>query len=221
MSGQIIKSTLLGKKVLSLELKNPMKNNALSLKMLDEIIALLTHKNLPTKYNILVFRGFQDGVFSAGADLSEVKALKKEKNLNIYHSKLNKLLKILNKLPLVKVSIIKSYCIGAGFILAMNTDICLANTNCLFSIPASKLNIRLPSNQLDFLMKKFPGNLLLKEAILTGRKFSSSEAYNFNIINKVLDEKNFKNNYLAFLENFILINDRVLRQYHKKLFNIL
>ena len=60
------------------------------------------------------------------------------------------MLKILNKLQLVKVSIIKSYCIGAGFILAMNTDICLANTNCLFSIPASKLNIRLPSNQLDF-----------------------------------------------------------------------
>ena len=125
----------------------------------------------------------------------------------------------MSKLELIKISIIKSYCIGAGFILAMNTDICLANTSCFFSIPASKLNIKLPANQLNFLLKKFPGNSLLKEVIFTGRKFSSTEAYNSNIINKVLKDKDFEINYLRFLEDFVIHNEKIFLHYYKKVFN--
>ena len=64
----------------------------------------------------------------------------------------------------------------------MYTDICIVNDNCLFSIPASKLNIKLPKSQLDFMFNKFPKNKLLKEVILTGRKFSAYEALNFHLI---------------------------------------
>ena len=219
MVEQIIKTTLLDQKILFLELNNPLKNNALSLKMLNELINILSEENLSSNYRILVFKGLKDTPFSAGADLNEIKVLKKEGNINLYHSKLNKLVNILSKLKLIKISVIKSYCIGAGFILAMNTDVSIANESCLFSIPASKLNIKLSEKQLDFLLQKFPGNPLLKEAIFTGRKFSSSEAYNSNIINKVFKDKDFEKNYLRFLENFIINNRNVFLYYYKKLFN--
>ena len=95
----------------------------------------------------------------------------------------------------------------------MHTDICIANSNCLFSIPASRLNIKLPKEQLDFLLKKFPKNQLLKEVIFTGRKFTASEALNFHLINIVYQDKNFKKNYLEFLAN-LSIKDKKIREYY-------
>ena len=69
--------------------------------------------------------------------------LKKTNNIEIYHKKLNAVLNKVRKLKVIKVSIINDFCIGAGFIFAMYTDICIVNDNCVFSVPASKLNIKL------------------------------------------------------------------------------
>ena len=49
----------------------------------------------------------------------------------------------------------------------MYTDICIANQDCLFSIPASKINIKLSKTQLNYLLyEKFPANKLLQEIII-------------------------------------------------------
>ena len=92
--------------------------------------------------------------FSAGADLDDIKYLNRENNIDIYHNKLNSLLNKLKKLKVLKISAINNFCIGAGFIFAMYTDICIANEDCLFSIPASKLNIKISDTQLNFLLMK-------------------------------------------------------------------
>ena len=76
MLEQIIKTTLLDQKILFLELNNPLKNNALSLKMLNELINILSEENLSSNYRILVFKGLKDTPFSAGADLNEIKVVK-------------------------------------------------------------------------------------------------------------------------------------------------
>ena len=218
MSGQINTSTLLDNTVLSVELKNTKKNNALSLKMLDQMLVLFNQKNLTKKYKAIVIRGFKDNIFSSGADLEEVKRLKSQNNLKIYHDKLNEILKLLNNLNILTISVINSYCIGAGFILAINCNICICSTSCIFSIPASKLGISLPNYQLQLLKKKYPKNELLKEVILTGRTFSCIEAYNFNILNLVIDKKKFKNNYMKYLENLVNTDNVTYKYYYKNLF---
>ena len=53
MSGQINTSTLLDNTVLSVELKNTKKNNALSLKMLDQMLVLFNQKNLTKKFEFI------------------------------------------------------------------------------------------------------------------------------------------------------------------------
>ena len=139
--------------------------------------------------------------------------------MNLYHRKFNKVLNKLREIKVIKVSVINNFCIGAGFIFALNTDICIANYNCIFSIPASKLNIKLPRVQLDFLLKKFPKNQLLKEVIFSGRKFTASEAYNFNLINMILLDKNFKKNYLEFLSELTKGNKEILKHYYTKIYS--
>ena len=192
MSSSIVKFSLLSKKILFLEFKNTKKNNALSLKMIDELTAILSQKNLEQKYQIIVFRGHNDSSFSAGADLDDIKNLNRGNNIDLYQDKLNSLLNKLKQLRVLKISAINKFCIGAGFIFAMYTDICIANEDCLFSIPASKINIKLSETQLNYLLMKFPANKLLQEVILSGRKFTALEGYNFNIINIIYPNKNFK-----------------------------
>ena len=218
MVKQIIKSTMFSDKILVIEFKNPKKNNALSLKILDELLELLSQKDIFKRSRVVVFKGFNDSSFSSGADLNEISKLKRENNISIYHNKFNKVLKTIKTLNIVKISIIKSYCIGAGLILALNTDIRIANASCTLSIPATKLGVKLPDYQISLLLQKFPKNHLLKEVILSGRKFSSAEAYNFNILNIVFNDKNFKNNYLKYLENFALTDEKLMIDYFRVLY---
>ena len=219
MVKQIIKSTMFNDKILVIEFKNLQKNNALSVKMLDELLELLSQRNMFERSKVVVFKGFNDSSFSSGADLNEISKLKREKNLSIYHNKFNKVLKTIKTLNIIKISIIKSYCIGAGLILALNTDIRIANTSCTLSIPATKLGVKLPDYQIGLLLQSFPKNHLLKEIILSGRKFSSTEAYNFNILNIVFNDKNFKNNYLKYLENFAFTDEKLMMYYFRALYN--
>ena len=218
MVKQISKSTIFNDKILVIEFKNLQKNNALSLKMLDELQELLSQRNIFKRFKVVVFKGFNDSSFSSGADLNEISKLKRENNLSIYHNKFNKVLKTVRTLNIVKISIIKSYCIGAGLILALNTDIRIANASCTLSIPATKLGVKLSDYQIGLLLQKFPKNHLLREIILSGRKFSSTEAYNFNILNIVYNDKNFKNNYLKYLENFALTDEKLMRSYLRVLY---
>ena len=218
MVKQIIKSTMFSDKILVIEFKNPKKNNALSIKILDELLELLSQRKIFKRSKVVVFKGFNDSSFSSGADLNEISKLKRENNLSVYHNKFNKVLKTIKTLNIVKISIIKSYCIGAGLILALNTDIRIANASCTLSIPATKLGVKLPDYQIGLLLQKFPKNHLLKEVILSGRKFSSTEAYNFNILNIVFDDENFKNNYLKYLENFALTDEKLMMDYFRVLY---
>ena len=218
MSSNVIKLTNIDDNILNVEFKNIKNNNALSLRMLDELFAILSKKTLNKTYQVIVFKGYKNSPFSAGADLNDIKFLKKMNNIEVYHKKLTAVLNKLNKLEIVKLSILNDFCIGAGFIFAMYTDICIANNNCIFSIPASKLNIKLPKSQLDFLLNKFPKNKLLKEVILTGRKFTASEALNFNLINVVYQNRDFKKKYIEYLSNFTTNINKTTEYYFKKLY---
>ena len=116
---------------------------------------------------------------------------------------MNNLLKIITKLEVPVISVIRSHCYGAGFIIAMHSDIIIAAESSSFCIPASKLNIQIPKKQISYLRKKI-NQSFFKDIILTSRKFKASEAYSQNIINACIKDEeldNFTNNYLNEIVN--------------------
>ena len=56
MDNHIVLSTIFDNQVLSVEFKNTEKSNALSLKMLTELLELLSKKKIVKKYKLLVFK---------------------------------------------------------------------------------------------------------------------------------------------------------------------
>ena len=116
---------------------------------------------------------------------------------------MNNLLKVITKLEIPVISVIRSHCFGAGFILALHSDIIIAAENALFCIPASKLNIKIPKKQISYLQTKI-NQSFFKDIILTSRKFKASEAYFQNIINACVKNEKLEdctNNYLKEIVN--------------------
>ena len=203
MSSKVIFNELVTKKILKIELNNLSKKNALSLEMLSEMASKLSQNNYVKKFKCVVITGAKKSAFSSGADLDDIKKLIAFHKINLYHKKMDNLLKIITKLEIPVISVVRSHCYGAGFIIAMHSDIIIAAESSSFCIPASKLNIKIPKKQILHLLTKINKGFF-KDIILTSRKFTASEAYSQNIINaNVKDEEldNFTDNYFNQIVN--------------------
>ena len=210
----IKKNELNDGRILSLEFSNPKKKNALSLSMLDELIIILSNLKYINKFNCLSFSGSHNGSFSAGADLEDIKKLILSKSISKYHKKMSQVILLLKKINIPTVSLLRLHCFGAGFILAIQTDIIIADKNTKFCIPASKLKIEIPKKQLSNLKKKI-NNAFLKDILLSSRIFTATEAYNFNIINNLVDSSNFEKFTKEYLQ-LISIKNKKINKYNLK-----
>ena len=203
MSSNVIFNESLKDKILKIELNNLSKKNALSLEMLTEMASKLSQNNYIKKFKCVVITGAKKSAFSSGSDLDDIRKLISSKNINLYHKKMDNLLKIITQLEIPVISVVRSHCFGAGFIIAMHSDIIIAAENASFCIPASKLNIKIPKKQILHLLTKINKGFF-KDIILTSRKFTASEAYSQNVINaNVKDEEldNFTDNYFNQIVN--------------------
>ena len=203
MSKNVIFNESFANKILKIELNNLSKKNALSLEMLTEIASKLSQNNYIKKFKCVVITGAKKSAFSSGADLDDIRKLIASKNINFYHKKMDNLLKVITKLEIPVISVIRSHCFGAGFIIAMHSDIIIAAESSSFCIPASKLNIQIPKKQILYLKTKINKGFF-KDIILTSRKFTASEAYSQNVINACVKDKeleNFTDNYFNQIVN--------------------
>ncbi len=203
MSEYLIFNEFFKDKILKIELNNLSKKNALSLEMLTEMASKLSQNNYIKKFKCVIITGAKKGAFSSGADLDDIKKLIASQKINLYHKKMDNLLKIITNLEIPVISVVRSHCYGAGFIIAMHSDIIIAAESSSFCIPASKLNIKIPKKQILHLLTKI-NKSFFKDIILTSRKFTASEAYSQNVINAyVKDEKldNFTDNYFNQIVN--------------------
>ena len=198
MSEYVIFNEFFKDKILKIELNNLSKKNALSLEMLAEMASKLSQNNYIKKFKCVLITGAKKGAFSSGADLNDIRKLIACQKINLYHKKMDNLLKIIAKLEIPVISVVRSHCYGAGFIIAMHSDIIIAAESSSFCIPASKLNIKIPKKQILHLLTKI-NKSFFTDIILTSRKFTAFEAYFQNVINAyVKDEKldGFTDNYL-------------------------
>ena len=203
MSANVIFNESFTDKILKIELNNLSKKNALSLEMLTEMALKLSQNNYMKKFKCVVITGAKKSAFSSGADLDDIRKLIASQKINFYHKKMNNLLKIITKLEVPVISVIRSHCYGAGFIIAMHSDIIIAAESSSFCIPASKLNIQIPKKQILHLLTKINKGFF-KDIILTSRKFTASEAYSQNVINAYVKDKeldNFTDNYFNQIVN--------------------
>ena len=117
---------------LEIFISNQKKRNALSSRLVDEMIRLFAELKVDENVRGIIIQG-KNNIFCSGADLDELRKIayeeEKIKELTINMSEnIGKLLKMIHEAPQVTVSVVDGPCIAGGFGMAFATDILIAMT---------------------------------------------------------------------------------------------
>lgn len=174
---QVLNSTLL------ITLNRPDKLNALNIDTLQELNFALDSIAGDSSIKSIIITGSGEKAFAAGADISELKNMKKidaEKFSNFGQSVFNKI-EYFNK-PIIAA--INGYALGGGFELALACHIRFSSDNAKFGLPEINLGV-IPGYGGTQRLSSIINKNRAAELILSGNFIESSEAYRFGIINKV------------------------------------
>lgn len=164
-------------------LARPEKLNALSARLLGEMIELCAWLHRRSDVRVVVVAG-EGRAFSAGFDLGDFSAPTTGDPRD--GADLGRLATdALTDVPQLTIAAVHGRCIGGGTVLVGACDLRIASEDALFSIPEVDLGIPLAWGGIPRLVREL-GPAITKELVLTCRPFSAEEARSLRWINTVV-----------------------------------
>jgi enoyl-CoA hydratase/carnithine racemase len=163
-------------------LRREHKLNAISGELERELCAALEAPEL-MEAACVVFTG-GPRVFSAGADLNEMRGLDPASIVSYYQGSGDFVERVAD-LPQPTFCAISGYCLGGGLELALATDFRIADESAVFGLPEVGLGI-LPSSGGTHRLVQMLGPARAKELILLRDRFTAQEAYRIGLITEVV-----------------------------------
>lgn len=177
-------------------LRRERKLNAISGELERELCAALEAPELAEAACVVLTGG--PGVFSAGADLNEMRGLDPASIVSYYRGTGDFAERVAD-LPQPTFSAISGYCLGGGLELALATDFRIADRTAVFGLPEVGLGI-LPSSGGTHRLVQMLGPARAKEIILLRDRVSAKEAYRIGLITELVDEGEALSRALALAE---------------------
>ena len=165
-------------------LRREHKLNAISGELERELCAALEAPELAEAACVVLTGGRR--VFSAGADLNEMRGLDPASIVSYYQGTGDFAERVAD-LPQPTFSAISGYCLGGGLELALATDFRIADDSAIFGLPEVGLGI-LPSSGGTHRLVQMLGPARAKELILLRDRVSAQEAHRIGLITEVVDE---------------------------------
>jgi enoyl-CoA hydratase/carnithine racemase len=169
----------------------PDRHNAFSDDMWASLPSLLAEVEGDRSIRVLVLRSSVDRVFSAGADVEELKrGLQHPEGAERGLRHIRAGFQALIDLPTPTVAAIRGACHGGGVGLAVCCDIRVADTTATFSIPPAKLGLLYPYPALNRLVWML-GSGQAKRLVFTGRSFGAHEAADMGFVDELHEPVDF------------------------------
>ncbi len=191
-------------------INRPDKKNAISQVMWQEIANCVDQIKADSSIRVVLVKG-QSGVFSAGADISEFKALSaspeklKENNaiVQIAQEKLEELAR-------PTIAVIDGVCVGGGLGLALCCDFRIASTESKFGITPAKLGLLYSKRDTRRLLAQVgPSNA--KDILFTGRILKADEAQSMGLLNKLVEPSKIDTEVSALVEKLAVNSQYSIR----------
>ncbi len=124
--------------------------------------------------------------FVAGADIAEMET-KTAEEARIYSELGHRFMNALQDLPQPVIAAINGFALGGGLEVALACDIRIAAASAQFGLPETILGI-IPGWGATQRTARLVGAAKTKEMIFTGRRFSSAEALDMGLVNRVVPD---------------------------------
>lgn len=160
------------------------QRNALSLAMWEEL-PLLIKEEEKKGTRVLIFSG-TGKVFGAGADLSELKALKTQAEAKRLWQAISGAFKAIGESPLVTIARINGACLGGSCLLSSFCDLRIAAEDAVFAIPVAKLGIVL-DDECVLRLADLIGPGKTRELLFSAATIDSAEAQAIGLVNQVVE----------------------------------
>jgi enoyl-CoA hydratase len=169
--------------VATIRLDRPAKLNAMTLAMYDELGRAFKAAAEDDAVRVVILTGAGERAFCAGADLKEsIPALaRNEIDISAWDAAH---LKGLN-LDKPIICAVNGLCMGAGFEIMLATDLRIASSTAVFSLPEVSLGIVPAGGTLVRLVRQI-GYAAAMEILMTGDRFSSDHLLRVGVLNRVV-----------------------------------
>ena len=133
----------------------------------------------------LVLTSYSSKVFSAGADLKE-RATMSQEEASEYVTLLRNTMERIHQLPIPVIASVEGVAVGGGLEIALAADLLVASRNATFGLPETSLAI-IPGAGGTQRLPRLIGMARAKELIWTGRRVTAEEAYEYGLVQHVVD----------------------------------
>lgn len=166
------------------ELRNPLSAAVIS--GIEDALAYVLDR--PSQVRALVLRG-AGGIFCAGGDLKELKAVLKnggvERSALVANSRrAGALFAALDRLPAVVIAAVEGAAMGGGVGLAAVADVTLATVDTRFALTETSLGI-LPAQISPFVVARI-GQHHARALTLTAARIDAEQAYRIGLVDRVV-----------------------------------
>ena len=186
MNDERILTEDLGDGVLVATLNRAEKMNALDQAMVDALhLWLGAHEDDPS-VRAVVLTGAGERAFVAGADISRFGSERtSQEDVERYGNMVSSSTEALADAPKPTIAKIRGFCIGGGLGIALSCDLRICADDSQFAVPAAKLGLGYPHNNLRKLTDVV-GPAFAKEIFFTARRYSATEAAEMGLVNRVV-----------------------------------
>jgi enoyl-CoA hydratase/carnithine racemase len=168
--------------VTRLSLDRPERRNALSLALMEELIAALT--DLPAETQVVVI-GAEGPAFSAGHDLSEMVNREPE-----FYDRLfgicTVLMETIQRIPQPVIARVQGIATAAGCQLVAACDLAVASERATFATPGVKIGLFCSTPMVP--VSRAVGRKRALELLLTGKPIDAATALDWGLVNRVVPE---------------------------------
>lgn len=164
--------------ILTVTLNRPHKKNAMSFKVVEELIAVAGRVSKDKTIRAVILNG-AEGTFCAGIDLGDLNHPKNQafavwELMKPWQSSFQRVCLVWRDVPVPVIAVLEGYCIGAGLQLALACDVRISHPECKLSIMEAKWGL-VPDMGLTQSAYGVVREDVLKELAMTARIVDASE----------------------------------------------
>ena len=175
---------------LSVTLNRPQSRNAMSLIMVDELMAVFDWVEANPDVRAVVLRG-AGGHFCAGGDIKDMAGARQQAAAGddqaffTLNRRFGAMVSRAERLPAVLVCVLEGAVLGGGFGLACVSDVALAAGDARFGLPETGLGV-IPAQIAPFVVQRI-GLTRARRIALTGQRFDGHHALTLGVVHEVAD----------------------------------
>jgi enoyl-CoA hydratase/carnithine racemase len=183
--------------VATVAIDNPSKHNALDLEMWKAFPAIMASLDGDPQVRAVILRGAGRESFASGADIAEFETVRANaEGGRLYEAANEAAFWSVAHCSKPVIAMIRRFCLGGGFGLALSCDLRVASDNAVFGIPAARLGVGYPPGAMK-LVTAAVGAPAAKDLFFTARRLNADQAERLGVLRRVVPDGELEQTVLS------------------------